>query len=387
MDEQIKCPYIGKCGGCSHIGENYEQQLKDKRKDLAALFKGIGVDQVIGMKDPFHYRNKVTCSFGLDSKKHPVFGIYEQNTHKLVPVKHCLIEDERADAIMSTVRELFRSLKYKYYDEVSGYGLVRHVMIRTAHQTGHIMVILVLSSPVLPAKNNFVKALTNAHPEISTIVLNVNERDTTFVLGPRNITLYGPGHIEDILCGKRFIISPGSFYQVNSVQTEILYQKAIKLAGLKGSETVIDAYCGIGTISLSCADKAKEVIGIELNADSVADAIKNKQQNRLSNVRFINGDAGEVMEHMAAEGMCADVVFMDPPRSGSTESFMDSVAVLHPAKVVYISCGPESLARDLEYFKSIGYKAKNITPVDMFPHTDHCECVVLLSRTAHKPGP
>ena len=380
MDNNIKCPYVSKCGGCSFIGEDYDKQLKNKRKTLAELFKGISVDQVIGMKDPFHYRNKVTCSFGLDAKKRPAFGIYEQYSHKLVPVEHCLIEDERADAIMHTLRDLFKSFKYKYYDEVSGYGLIRHVMIRAAHTTGQIMVILVLSSVVLPAKNNFIKALTKAHPEITTVILNVNERDTTFVLGPRNITLFGPGHIEDVLCGKRFILSPGSFYQVNSVQTEVLYQKAIKLAGLKGTETVIDAYCGIGTISLACAGSAKNVIGIELNQDAVADAIKNKKLNRISNVTFICGDAGEVMERMASEGNTADVVFMDPPRSGSSESFMDSVAVLHPAKVVYISCGPESLARDLEYFKTIGYRTKNITPVDMFPHTEHVECCCLLTR-------
>ena len=380
MDNNINCPYVSKCGGCSYIGEDYDKQLKDKRKTLAELFKGISVDQVIGMKDPFHYRNKVTCSFGLDAKKRPAFGIYEQYSHKLVPVEHCLIEDERADAIMHTLRDLFKSFKYKYYDEVSGYGLIRHVMIRAVHTTGQIMVILVLSSVVLPAKNNFIKALTKAHPEITTVILNVNERDTTFVLGPRNITLFGPGHIEDVLCGKRFILSPGSFYQVNSVQTEVLYRKAIKLAGLKGTETVIDAYCGIGTISLACAGAAKNVIGIELNQDAVADAIKNKKLNRISNVAFICGDAGEVMERMASEGNTGDVVFMDPPRSGSSESFMDSVAVLHPAKVVYISCGPESLARDLEYFKTIGYRTKNITPVDMFPHTEHVECCCLLTR-------
>lgn len=378
MENILTCPYEKKCGGCCYIGTEYGEQLKIKRKQLADLMKGIaGVDPILGMNDPLHYRNKVTCSFGMDSKKHPAFGIYEQHSHRLVPVESCLIEDERADAIMHTLRDLFKSFKYKYYDENSGYGLVRHVQIRTAHQTGQIMVVLVLSSPILPAKNNFVKALRQKHPEISTIVLNVNEKDTTFVLGERNITLFGPGFIEDVLCGKRFRISPASFYQINSVQTEVLYSKAVKLAKLTGKETVIDAYCGIGTIGLVAADQAAEVIGIELNKEAVRDAIINKRVNKANNITFVNGDAGEIMEHMAVDGKKVDVVFMDPPRSGSTESFMDSIAILRPSRVVYISCGPDTLARDLEYFRTIGYKAKSITPVDMFPFTEHLECVVL----------
>lgn len=380
MENILTCPYEKKCGGCSYIGTEYAEQLKIKRKYVAELTKGlVGVDPILGMKNPLHYRNKVTCSFGMEGKK-PTFGIYEQHSHKLVPIENCLIEDERADAIIRTIRELIKSFKIKHYDEKSGYGLIRHIMIRTAHATGQIMVTLVLTSPILPAKNNFVMALREKHPEITTIVLNVNEKDTTFVLGERNITLFGPGYIEDVLCGKRFRISPNSFYQVNSVQTEVLYGLAVKMAKLTGKETIIDAYCGIGTIGLIAADKAKKVIGIELNKEAVTDAIINKKLNKANNVTFINGDAGEIMERMAVDGQTADVVFMDPPRSGSSEAFMDSIAILRPEKVVYISCGPESLARDLEYFKTIGYKAKTATPVDMFPFTEHVETVCLLSK-------
>ncbi len=374
-----QCKVNKKCGGCQLLHLSYPDQLALKQKEMKSLLKGIcPVEKIIGMENPLHYRNKVTAAFDIDRKGVPISGVYQEGTHNVVPVENCLIENEKADAIIGTIRGLLKSFRIKTYDEDTGYGLLRHVLVRVGHNSGEIMVVLVLGSPILPSKNNFVKALRKEHPEISTVVLNVNDRHTSMVLGERNITLYGKGYIEDTLCGKKFRISPKSFYQVNSVQTEILYAKAIELAGLTGNETVIDAYCGIGTISLIAAEKAKEVIGVELNGDAVRDANTNKKINGIENVKFYQGDAGEFMERMAENGDKVDVVFMDPPRAGSTEQFMDSIAVLRPKRVVYISCNPETLKRDLEYFREVGYRAGAATPVDMFPYTVGTEVVTVL---------
>ena len=242
------------------------------------------------------------------------------------------------------------------------------------------MVVLVAASPIFPSKNNFVKALRKEHPEITTVVLNINDKSTSMVLGERNIILYGKGYIEDELCGCRFRISPNSFYQVNPVQTEVLYQKAISLAGLSGKEKVIDAYCGIGTIGLIAASHCKEVIGIELNREAVKDAIGNAKRNSIKNVRFYQGDAGDFLVSMAQKGEKADVVFMDPPRAGSSEKFMESAVKMGPEKIVYISCNPDTLERDLKYLTRKGYQVDRICPVDMFPFTDNIENVCLLSR-------
>lgn len=375
------CPVSAKCGGCQLLDMPYQDQLNMKRKRVAGLLSNIcSVDPMIGMEDPTHYRNKVTAAFDIDRKGNHICGVYQKGTHKIIPVEHCLIENEKAGAIIQCIRGLLKSFKIKTYDEDTGFGLLRHVQVRTAHATGQIMVVLVCGSPIFPAKNNFVKALTKEHPEISTIILNVNSKHTSMVLGDRNITLFGRGFIDDILCGKRFRISPGSFYQVNSRQTERLYTKSIRLAGLTGKETVIDAYCGIGTIGLIASDHAKTVIGVELNKAAVTDANINKRANNAANIHFCQGDAGQFMERMAAEGKTCDVVFMDPPRSGSTEQFMDSIAVLRPKRVIYISCNPETLSRDLKYFAAIGYRCKTAAPVDMFPYTEEIECVAALSR-------
>jgi 23S rRNA (uracil1939-C5)-methyltransferase len=294
-----------------------------------------------------------------------------------------MIEDARADAIIVTIRGLLKSFRIRTYDEDSGYGLLRHVMVRTAHSTGEILVVLVLVSPILPAKNNFVKALRAAHPDITSIVLNVNDRHTSMVLGERNIILYGKGYIEDELCGRRYRISPHSFYQVNSTQTEVLYEQAIKYAGLTGKETVIDAYCGIGTIGMSAAAYAGKVIGVELNPSAVKDAIANARRNECKNITFVNEDAGEYMRRLAAssERPRVDVVFMDPPRSGSSREFLDALALLAPERIVYISCDPGTLGRDLKDLGRRGYRSVECQPVDMFPYTDDIENVVLLERT------
>ena len=292
----------------------------------------------------------------------------------------CLIEDQKADEIIVTIRSMLRSFKIRVFDEDTGYGLLRHVLIRRGFTTGEILVVLVTASPVFPSKNNFVKALREKHPEITTIVQNINGRNTSMVLGDKEHILYGKGYIEDVLCGLRFRISSRSFYQINSVQTEKLYGKAMELAELTGKETVLDAYCGIGTIGLIASKHAGKVIGVELNQDAVRDAVQNAKKNGITNAQFFCNDAGRFMSHMAARSESADVVFMDPPRSGSTEEFIDAVALMQPKRVVYISCGPDTLARDLKVFAKHGYRAKEAWPVDLFGWTGHVETVVLLSK-------
>ena len=356
-------------------------KLKLITEFMEELLGGVcPVRPIIGMEEPYHYRNKVHAVFGLDRKNNPISGIYKEGTHRILPVDSCLIEDQKADEIIVTIRSMLRSFKIRVFDEDTGYGLLRHVLIRRGFTTGEILVVLVTASPVFPSKNNFVKALREKHPEITTIVQNINGRSTSMVLGDKEHVLYGKGYIEDVLCGLRFRISSRSFYQINSAQTEKLYGKAMELAGLTGKETVLDAYCGIGTIGLIASKHAGKVIGVELNQDAVRDAVQNAKKNGITNAQFFCNDAGRFMSHMAARGESADVVFMDPPRSGSTEEFIDSVALMQPKRVVYISCGPDTLARDLRMFAKHGYKAKEAWPVDLFGWTEHVETVVLLSK-------
>ena len=380
------CQYAKKCGGCDYQGLSYEKQLKEKqeyvRKNVGEFCKVL---PIIGMEHPYHYRNKVHAVFDIAKGGSVISGVYKAGTHDVVNIDSCQIEDETADAIIHDIRGLLRSFKIKTYDEDTGYGLLRHVLVRRGFHSGEVMVVLVLGSPILPSKNNFVKALRKKFPEISTVVINVNDRKTSMVLGERNITVYGKGFIEDELCGCTFRISPTSFYQVNPQQTEKLYRKAISCAKLTGKETVIDAYCGTGTIGLIASSRAKHVIGVELNRDAIKDAISNAKRNHIHNVTFYNEDAGQFMVEMAEKGEHADVVIMDPPRTGSDEAFLSSVVRLAPDKVVYVSCGPETLARDLKYLTKHGYRMKECTPFDLFPFTKHVETVVLLSQLRQKP--
>lgn len=409
------CPYAKKCGGCDYQGMEYEKQLKEKQ---AYVQKQVGefckVRPIIGMENPYHYRNKVHAVFDIArgggsgrGKKQKasggvaagavISGVYKAGTHEVVNIDACQIEDEISDAIIRDIRGLLHSFKIKTYDEDTGYGLLRHVLVRRGFHSGEVMVVLVLGSPILPSKNNFVKALRKLHPEITTVVLNVNDKKTSMVLGDKESVIYGKGYIEDTLCGCTFRVSPKSFYQVNPVQTEHLYGKAIEYAKLTGRETVVDAYCGIGTIGLIAAKDAKEVISVELNKDAVRDAVINAKRNQIKNVQFYNADAGKFMVEMSNFRSDAertkksgdhhseadvDVVFMDPPRAGSDEAFLSSVIKLAPKRVVYVSCNPETLARDLKYLTKQGYEAVECTPVDMFPWTKHVETVCLLSRKA-----
>lgn len=381
MEKNQVCIYAKKCGGCDYQGIEYEKQLAMKQKVVNQLLSdNCKVDKIIGTQNPYHYRNKVHGVFGRDKKGNVYTGIYQEGTHNIIPVEDCLIENENASAILKTLSRLAGAFKFKVYDEDRQTGLFRHALIRVGHATGQILVVLVLSEPVFPSKNNFVAELLKAHPEITSIVLNVNSRKTNMILGDKNIVLHGKGYIEDRLCGLTFRISPHSFYQINSEQTEILYQKALELAELTGKERVIDAYCGIGTIGMAAAGLAGEVIGVELNRAAVEDARVNAKLNNIKNIRFVNDDAGNFMVKLAHAREKADVVMMDPPRSGSTEEFIHAVKLLAPKRVVYISCNPVTLARDLKIFGKEGYGVRRILPVDMFGFTEHVETVVLMSK-------
>ena len=375
------CPYYRKCGGCQLQKLPYEEQLRRKMGRCIALLGEFGhVEPILGMENPLHYRNKVTWAFALDGKRRPVCGVYQPGSHAIVPVEDCMIEDAVADAILRDIRDLLPDFRIKVFDERSGTGWLRHVLIRRGFATGEVLVVLVAASPIFPLQKPFVKKLTELHPEIRSIVLNLNDRFGPVVLGTREKVLYGSGTIEDVLCSRRFRISPRSFYQVNPIQTEKLYRTAVDYAGLTGRETVLDAYCGIGTIGITAADKAKQVIGVELNRDAVRDAIGNARLNGLKNCWFTAGDAGEYLEQAVKDGLRPDAVFLDPPRAGSDERFLRSLVRCAPERVVYVSCDPETLARDLRVLTAGGYAVRRIQPVDMFPWTEHVETVVLMTK-------
>lgn len=375
------CQWSKKCGGCSYQGMPYEKQCRIKQRTVEELLKGIcKVKPIMAMEEPYYYRNKAHAVFDRDRKGKIIAGIYQEGTHKVVPVEGCVIEDETCSAVIATVKRLLPSFKIKVYDEDTGYGLLRHVLVRKSFANNQLMVVLVTASPVFPSKNHFVKALREVHPDITTVVQNVNGRQTSAVLGQKENILYGKGYIEDVLCGFTFRISSRAFYQVNPVQTEKLYNKAMELAEFKGGEMVLDAYCGVGTIGLIASRYCRQVVGVELNPEAVKDALFNRSRNKAENVRIFQGDASEVMLDLAADGQRFDVVFMDPPRSGSTEEFITAVADSGVKRVIYISCNPQTLARDLQIFGKMGYRPNEAWPVDMFPWTDAVETVVALDR-------
>lgn len=384
MDKnQPQCPVYRKCGGCQLQNLSYERQLQWKQDRCRKLLGHLGkVEPILGMDHPYHYRNKVQAAFAWDKRGgRIVSGVYQSGTHWVVPVDSCLTEDEKADEIIVSVRSLLKDFKLRPYDEDTGRGLLRHVLVKRGFGTGEIMVVLVTGTPVFTARKHFVEALLKLHPEITTVVQNVNDTRTSLVLGKNEKVLYGPGTITDTLCGCRFRISPRSFYQINPAQTEALYKKAMELAGLTGKERVLDAYCGIGTIGIVAAKSgAGSVLGVELNRDAVKDAITNARENKIKNIYFTCADAGEFMADAAVEGEHFDTVFMDPPRAGASEEFLQALCSLAPSRVVYISCNPETLARDLNALRANHYRVEKLQPVDMFPHTQHIECVVLMSR-------
>ena len=309
-----------------------------------------------------------------------VSGVYQSALHRIVPVSDCLIEDKVADQIIVTIRKLLKSFKVRPYDEDTGRGTLRHVLVRRGRRSGEILVVLVTAHGMLPGKRNFVRALLQQHPDITTVVQNINAGQTSLVLGAHSEVLYGPGYIREQLGDFTFRISPRAFYQINPVQTEVLYRTALEYAGLTGTETVVDAYCGTGTIGIFASRDAARVIGVENNRDAVRDARENAKLNRVKNIRFVCADAGDFMVDMANAGEHCDVLFIDPPRAGSDTAFLSCALTLAPRRIVYVSCNPETLARDLNFLTKRGYRAEKIQPVDMFPHTDHVETVVLLSH-------
>ncbi len=372
-------------------GRSYARTLEEKRVSMEKLLAPYLPEgwrpRITGMDDPFHYRNKVHRTFGAVSKgrkKVWTSGIYREGTHEIIEVRDCLIEDRRAVETLTRVRKLIDDFHLPYYDEDTGNGLIRHLLVRTAHKTGEMLLVIVTGSTWFPGKKNFAEALRKHCPEITTAVLNLNDRRTSLILGPKDTVLYGRGFIEDELAGLRFRISASSFYQVNSLMTEKLYQKAIQFAALTPETSVIDAYSGIGTIGMAAAGSAKDVLSIELNENAVRDARKNAERNGLQNVHFLRADATEALAAMAADSPYGDgsrlVLFMDPPRQGSTPEFIRAAVSMNPARIVYISCGPEALARDLRLFAKLGYKAREAECFDMFPFTGHVETVVLLRR-------
>lgn len=379
--KQSFCPVAGKCGGCQLQNMSYERQLAFKEaKVIKLLGKFCHVDKIIGMENPYNYRNKVQAAFGRTKSGKIISGVYQSGTHRIVSVDECMTEDTIADKIIVDIRNMLPKFGIWVYDEDRHTGFLRHVLVKRGFTSGEVMVVLVGASAYFPMKKKFAAALLEMHPEITTVVLNVNPKDTNLVLGDREEVLYGNGYIEDTLCGRVFRISPKSFYQINPVQTEKLYGKAMELAELDKSTSVIDAYCGIGTIGLVAAKTAGNVIGVELNPDAVRDAISNAKRNNATNAKFFCADAGDFMQELALAGEKTDVVFMDPPRAGSTRKFIDSLAMMKPERVVYISCNPETLARDLVFLTRKGYEVKKICPVDMFPHTNHIECVCLMEK-------
>ena len=373
------------CGGCPMLSTEYVEQLKKKESAVRALLGKYGpVAPIRGMETPYHYRNKVISTFAPAPGGKLTSGIYAARTHKVLPVESCLLQDEVLDKVMLAVRAAANTCRYQPFHEDKGTGLLRHCLLRRGVATGQVMVVLVTAQPVLPGAKNFVKALLAEAEKrgvpVTTVVQNYNPRRTSVVLGEDEKVLYGKGFILDTLCGKTYALSPRSFYQVNPIQTAVLYGLAVDAARLTGREVVLDAYCGIGTIGLTASDKARQVVGVELNRDAVRDAIGNAKHNGVKNARFFAADATAWIREAADAGQKADVVFMDPPREGSTPAFLESVARMAPKRIVYVSCNPETMARDLALLTQKGYRAEGFTPVDMFPHSAHCEVVCALSK-------
>lgn len=378
--EKPRCKYYEECGGCQlqHLNSLGQNKLKQQ---IGEKFLGrFGeVEEIKTMYYPYEYRNKIHSTFGYKDKrsKEIIAGMYAKNSHEIINIEKCIIQDKIADEIIKTIKQIMKKYKIEPYNEDEKTGFLRHVLIRTGFKTKEVMVVLVTSSSMFVGKKNFVKILTTKHPEIKTVIMNINDKNTSMILGDKEETIYGPGFIKDTLCGLTFRISSKSFYQINPLQTEVLYKEALNTINFTGDEVIIDAYSGIGTIGLIASKKVKKVIGVELNKDAVKDAIKNAKINNIENVYFENKDAGLYMVELAEKGEKIDVVIMDPPRSGSDENFLSSVLKLKPKYIIYISCNPETQARDLDYLIK-DYSVEKIKLVDMFPQTNHVESIVLL---------
>src|SRR5690554_3509786 len=375
------CEYYYKCGGCQLQHLNNEGQKKFKQEKVEELLSGFApVNPIISMDYPFYYRNKSHFTFQKNRNRKIIAGMYEENSHRIVDLDRCIIQDDTTNKINATIKSMLVSFKLEPYNEDTKTGFLRHVLIRTGFTSKQVMVVLVTASSMFPSKNNFIKALLKKHPEITTIVQNINDRKTSMVLGQKEVVLFGKGFIVDELNGFKFKISPSSFFQINPTQTEKLYQVAINAADLQKDDVVLDAYCGTGTIGIFASNYVKSVIGVELNKDAIRDAITNAKLNNVKNIWFENADASDFMVQLVNDKVKIDVVILDPPRSGSDERFIRALSMLNPKKIVYVSCNPQTQARDLLLFEKNGYKVQSIQPVDMFAHTYHVETIVLMSR-------
>lgn len=377
------CEFYAQCGGCSLQHIKYEEQLRMKQKLVYDLFKNnldkaYDVLPTIGMTEPYYYRNKNQVVFK-NVKGKLNCGLYQEGTHNVINTVNCYIQDKIVEKIISTIKELMQKQRLSAYDEDRKTGLIRHVLIKTSKVTKEVMVVIVVGNEVFPGRNNFVKALTARHKEITTVIQNINTRQTNAVLGDKEVVLYGKGFIIDVLHGLKFKISSRSFYQINPEQTAKLYEKAIELANLTKADTLLDAYCGVGTIGLIASKNVEKVIGVELVKDAVNDAIVNAKANNINNVRFICDDASRFMINCARQKQKIDVVIMDPPRKGSDKVFLDALLKLSPSKVVYISCNPHTQVEDLKMLLK-DYRIDKVQPVDMFPHTHHIESIVCLTK-------
>ena len=370
--------YEKKCGGCPLLTLPYPEQVAKKQARVSTLLGHYApVEPLRAMQEPWHYRNKAIATFAMQRGK-LVLGLYAEGSHRVLPGCQCLLQSEVLNRTLSAVLDAARACRWVAYDEDRGTGLVRHAVLRTSRE-GKVLVTLVTARPELPGSRNFCTALRKAAPWVVGIVQNINPTQTSAVLGNREKTLFGRDFVADTLCGLQFAISSRSFYQVNPVQTEVLYQTALELAALTGKETVLDAYCGIGTIGLCAAARAGRVIGVERNPAAARDAAANARRNRIANAEFVCADATEWMMQQA-DKLRPDVIFLDPPRAGSTPECIAAVAKMNPRRVIYVSCDPETLARDIVLFGRNGYRARRCLPVDLFPHTKHVETVCLLSK-------
>jgi len=386
--ERVKpvCPVYKQCGGCQLQHLSYEGQLTVKRQQVIdALerlghFKGIKVEKTLGDDDPWHYRNKMQVPVASGKKGSLDIGCFAQATHRVINVEECFIQKKANNAIAAVVRAWMKEYKIPALEEDARRGIVRHVMGRVGVATGEVMAVLITNSPMVPHIKDLGKMLREAIPGFKTLVQNVNTRHTNVIMGEKSRIVTGPGFIQDSIGTLTFNISPESFFQVNSEQAAKLYGEALKAANLTSKETVVDVYCGTGTITLFLAQKAARAIGIEIVPSAIKDARINARNNKIANAQFVLGDAAVELPKLAQEGIKADVIVLDPPRAGCDQRVINAIAAVKPKKVVYVSCNPASLARDAELLCKKGYKINKVQPVDLFPQTHHVESVVLMSK-------
>ncbi|WP_339196196.1 23S rRNA (uracil(1939)-C(5))-methyltransferase RlmD [Solibacillus sp. FSL R5-0449] len=380
---EAPCVYFSQCGGCQLQHLSYEGQLKWKQNMVSNVMKRLGkidapVHPVKGMEEPWHYRNKSQIPFAQNEAGQMVAGFYKTKSHSIVDMERCLIQTGEADVVMADLKRELEILGVRPYDEKSHQGMLRHVVVRKGRATGEVMVVLVTKSKKFPQASAAIEKIRALIPNVTSIVQNINGEKTNVIFGNDTFTLWGKDTIEDTIGNVRFEISARSFYQVNPVQTEVLYKQALDYAQLTGNERVIDAYCGIGSISLFLAQKAGHVMGVEIVEQAIEDAKRNAALNGFTNTYFEAGPAEEVIPRWYKEGKEADVLVVDPPRKGCDEALLNTIIEQKPKRVVYVSCNPATLARDLRILEDGGYKTKEVQPVDMFPHTTHCEAVAWL---------